>query len=112
MTGIRKQISYIGGYIDPGFDRTIEACPDLSLIRIDKSQSFAALHDTLAASHAIQIDSARLDIPEHLRIGPAFLTQCPQILVVSASGAGFDAIDVTACTNAGVLAVNQTGGNR
>jgi D-3-phosphoglycerate dehydrogenase len=112
MTGIRKQISYIGGYIDPGFDRTIEACADLSLIRIDKSQPFAALHDTLAASHAIQIDSARLDIPEHLRVGHEFLAQCPQILVVSASGAGFDAIDVDACTQAGVIAVNQTGGNR
>ncbi|HWV53664.1 hydroxyacid dehydrogenase [Pseudorhodoplanes sp.] len=108
----RMQVSYIGGYIDPGFDRTIEACPDLSLVRIDKSQSFAALHSTLAASHAIQIDSARLDIPEHLRIGREFLTQCPQILVVSASGAGFDAIDVSACTDAGVIAVNQTGGNR
>lgn len=112
MTGPRKQISYIGGYIDPGFDRTIEACADLSLIRIDKSQSFAALRGTLAASHAIQIDSARLDIPEHLRIGREFLAQCPSILVVSASGAGFDAIDVAACTDAGVIAVNQTGGNR
>ena len=109
---VRKQVSYIGGYIDPGFDRTIEACTDLSLIRIDKSQPFVALHETLAASHAIQIDSARLDIPEHLRIGRDFLAQCPRILVVSASGAGFDAIDVAACTEAGVIAVNQTGGNR
>ena len=112
MTGARKQISYIGGYIDPGFDRTIEACADLCLVRIDKSQPFDVLHNTLAASHAIQIDSARLDIPEHLRISRAFLAQCPQILVVSASGAGYDAIDVAACTEAGVVAVNQTGGNR
>jgi len=112
MTGARKQISYIGGYIDPGFDRTIEACADLSLVRIDKSQPFDVLHNTLAASHAIQIDSARLDIPEHLRISRAFLAQCPQILVVSATGAGYDAIDVAACTEAGVVAVNQTGGNR
>ena len=108
----RKQISYIGGYIDPGFDRSIEACADLSLIRIDKSQPFETLHATLAASHAIQIDSARLDIPEHLRVGRELLAQCPSILVVSASGAGFDAIDVDACTQAGVIAVNQTGGNR
>jgi D-3-phosphoglycerate dehydrogenase / 2-oxoglutarate reductase len=112
MTRAPKQISYIGGYIDPAFDRTIEACADLSLIRIDKSKPFAALRDSLAASHAIQIDSARLDIPEHLRVGPDFLTQCPQVLVVSASGAGFDAIDIAACTEAGVIAVNQTGGNR
>lgn len=112
MSVAQKQISYIGGYIDPGFDRTIEGCADLTLIRIDKSRSFDALRGTLAASHAIQIDSARLDIPEHLRVGRDFLAQCPNVLVVSASGAGFDAIDVEACTQAGVIAVNQTGGNR
>jgi D-3-phosphoglycerate dehydrogenase len=112
MTRMCKQISYIGGYIDPAFDRTIAACDDLTLIRIDKSQTFAALRETLAASHAIQIDSARLDIPEHLRVGADFLSQCPNVLVVSASGAGFDAIDVAACSAAGVIAVNQTGGNR
>lgn len=109
---MRKQISYIGGYIDPVFDRTIEACSDLALVRIDRSKPLDDLRDTLAASHAIQIDSARLDIPEHLRVGRDFLAQCPKVIVVSASGAGFDSIDIAACTEAGVIAVNQTGGNR
>jgi D-3-phosphoglycerate dehydrogenase len=112
MTGTLKRISFIGGYIDPAFDRTIEACPDLSLTRVDRTRPFAALCDGLAASHAIQIDSARSDIPDHLLVGRELLAQCPQVLVVSASGAGFDAIDIAACTEAGVIAVNQAGGNR
>ena len=67
---------------------------------------------TLAATHAIQIDSARSDIPDHLLVGPSLLSHCPGLLVVSASGAGFDTVDVAACTEAGVIAVNQSGGNR
>lgn len=111
MTQTRR-ISYIGNYIDPAFERTIAGCADLSLVRIDRTKPFAALHDTLAASHAIQIDSARLDIPDHLLVDRELLSQCPDVLVVSASGAGFDAIDVAACTEAGIIAVNQAGGNR
>jgi D-3-phosphoglycerate dehydrogenase len=107
-----RQISYIGRQIDPVFDRTIEACAGLSLHRIDRSRPIAELHDQLAASHAIQIDSARSDIPDHLRVAPALLSECPHLLVVSASGAGFDTVDVAACTKAGVIVVNQAGGNR
>jgi len=107
-----RQISYIGNQIDPVFDRTIEACEGLSLLRIDRTRSFAELRETIVASHAIQIDSARSDIPDHLRIGPAFLSDCHDLLVVSASGAGFDTIDAAACTKAGVIVVNQSGGNR
>ena len=35
----------------------------------------------------------------------------PNLLVVSTSGAGYDTVDVKDCTDAGVLVVNQTGGN-
>ncbi len=108
----QRQIAYIGNQIDPVFDRTIEACNGLSLVRIDRTRPLAELRDTLAASHAIQIDSARSDIPEHLRIGAAILSGCPDLAVVSASGAGFDTVDVAACTEAGVIVVNQSGGNR
>ncbi|MET0278736.1 MAG: hydroxyacid dehydrogenase [Pseudorhodoplanes sp.] len=106
-----RQFSYIGKQIDPVFDRTIEACPGLSLHRIDRTRPFSELRETLAASQAIQIDSAASDIPDHLRIGPDLLAACPDLLAVSASGAGFDTVDVAACTGAGVIVVNQSGGN-
>jgi D-3-phosphoglycerate dehydrogenase len=35
----------------------------------------------------------------------------PQLLVVSTYGAGYDTVDLGACTRAGVAAVNQAGGN-
>lgn len=112
MTHPPRQITYIGKQIDPIFDRTLEANAALSLVRVDRMRPLAELRDTLAASHAIQIDSARSDVPDHLRIGSAILSHCPGLLVVSASGAGFDTVDVAACTEACVIVVNQSGGNR
>jgi D-3-phosphoglycerate dehydrogenase len=39
------------------------------------------------------------------------VARCPQLLCVSSSGAGYDTVDVAACTSAGVAVVNQAGGN-
>jgi regulator of RNase E activity RraA len=39
------------------------------------------------------------------------LARCPDLLCVSSSGAGYDTVDVAACTAAGVAVVNQAGGN-
>ena len=39
------------------------------------------------------------------------LERCPSLLCVSSIGAGYDTVDVAACTQAGVLVVNQSGGN-
>ena len=35
----------------------------------------------------------------------------PNLLIVSTNGAGYDTVNVKDCTDAGVLVVNQTGGN-
>ena len=66
----------------------------------------------LAVAHAYQIGAARDEIPPHLHGTAALLARAPDLLVLSSSGAGYDTIDVEACTEAGVLAVNQAGGNR
>ena len=47
----------------------------------------------------------------HLQVDRKFLSKTPNLLIVSSAGAGYDTIDVPACTDAGVLVVNQTGGN-
>src|SRR5229473_2909395 len=37
--------------------------------------------------------------------------RAPNLLIVSSNGAGYDPVDVEACTEAGVVVVNQSGGN-
>jgi len=39
------------------------------------------------------------------------LARCPNMLALSSTGAGYDMIDVDACTAAGVIVVNQSGTN-
>ncbi len=43
--------------------------------------------------------------------GAELLGRTPNLLIVSTNGAGYDTVDVKACTERGVLVVNQSGGN-
>ncbi|MGH8649910.1 MAG: hydroxyacid dehydrogenase [Burkholderiales bacterium] len=65
----------------------------------------------MSASHVYCITSTRQEQPEKFRAQAALVARCPDLLVVSTSGAGYDTVDVAACTAAGVLVVNQSGGN-
>jgi len=40
------------------------------------------------------------------------IRRCPDLLAISSTGAGFDMVDVTACTAAGVIVCNQSGTNK
>ncbi len=62
-------------------------------------------------SHAYCITSARDEVPDHFKVHAALLARCRKLLIVSTSGAGYDPVDVAACTEAGVLVVNQAGAN-
>ena len=66
----------------------------------------------VGAAHAYQIGAARDEIDPKYYAGTHLLARAPQLVAVSSNGAGYDTIDLRACTQAGVLAVNQAGGNR
>lgn len=61
--------------------------------------------------HAYCITASRDECPDVFKGHGDLLDRCPNILVLSSSGAGYDPIDVAACTERGVLVVNQTGAN-
>ena len=54
---------------------------------------------------------ARRDWRKHFHVDQDLLKRAPNLLIVPRNGAGFDPVDVDACTAAGVLVVNQSGGN-
>ena len=66
---------------------------------------------SLSGVHGYQIRAARDELPEQFHCGEDFLARCPNLLAVSSMGAGFDPVDVDACSRAGVIVVNQAGGN-
>jgi D-3-phosphoglycerate dehydrogenase len=57
------------------------------------------------------VSAAKDELPREWFVSPALIERCPNLLCVSSSGAGYDTVDVPACTAAGIAVVNQSGGN-
>ena len=65
----------------------------------------------METAHAFQVSAARDEVPKIFHVNEEFLSKTPNLILVSSGGAGYDTIDVEACTKRGILVVNQTGGN-
>ena len=67
----------------------------------------------LAAAHAYQVGCCARRTCQPISTSDAgLLARAPNLLIVSSNGAGFDPVDVEACTGGRVvLVVNQSGGN-
>ena len=65
----------------------------------------------LRDAHVYLISSAKDELPKQWFATAELLERCPKLLCVSTSGAGYDTVDVAACTKAGIIVVNQAGIN-
>ena len=82
----------------------------IKVVKIESNnleQSFKELE----TAHAFQVSAARDEVPKIFHVNEEFLSKTPNLILVSSGGAGYDTIDVEACTKRGILVVNQTGGN-
>ncbi|MGW9063685.1 NAD(P)-dependent oxidoreductase [Achromobacter animicus] len=97
-------------WIDPVFDETIARDGTLDL-RVLPAGGDAVTAAGLASAHAYHVSAAKDEVPARWQVSADLLAQCPQLLCVSSGGAGYDTVDVAACTRAGVAVVNQAGAN-
>ena len=93
------------------FDAIIIADPTLSLEIGPAFGDDAASWRALSTAHVYHVSSARDDMPQPWFVGAPLLARCPDLLAVSSYGAGYDTVDVDACTHAGVAVMNQAGSN-
>lgn len=98
-------------WINPAFEARLAQEPDVSLAVFAARGAPAAAWDLLAAAHVYQVSAAKDDLPREWFVTAGLLERCPRLLCVSSSGAGYDTVDVAACTAAGIAVVNQAGGN-
>jgi D-3-phosphoglycerate dehydrogenase len=112
MSVALKQVFYLEYLAHPVFESTLLRRADFRLRRLSNSSPPAEAASILAAAHVYQIPATRAEVPAHYRADRALFARAPQLLVVSSSGAGYDTVDLADCTAAGVLALNQAGGNR
>ncbi len=106
-----KRVFYVKYVAHTVFNELLSARPDIRLDKLENDLPAAEVAPVLQAAHAFQIGASRDELAPQFFAHDEFLARCPNLLVVSSNGAGYDTIDVDACTAAGVLAVNQAGGN-
>ena len=70
------------------------------------------IFDALGQTHVYSISSAKDELPKQFWGVDSLFERCPNILMLSTYGAGYDVCDLEAATRAGVAVVNQAGGNK
>jgi D-3-phosphoglycerate dehydrogenase len=111
MTVNNKRVFYVKYLPNQIYTEILKARPDVRLDRLENETAEAEFAPVLAAAHAYQVGAARDELATHFHVHDELLKRTPNLLIVSSNGAGFDPVDVEACTRAGVLVVNQSGGN-
>jgi D-3-phosphoglycerate dehydrogenase len=85
--------------------------PEIRLDKLENDSPDSMTVPVIAAAHAYQVSSARDELPMKYHATKDLIARAPNLLIVSTGGAGYDTVNVKDCTDAGVLVVNQTGGN-
>jgi D-3-phosphoglycerate dehydrogenase len=111
MSVNNKRVFYVKYLAHEIYADVLRARPAVRLDRLENESSDEVAAPILAAAHVYQIGAARDELATHFHAGRDLLKRAPKLLMVSSNGAGFDPVDVEACTAAGVVVVNQSGGN-
>src|SRR5256714_11318039 len=111
MTVNNKRVFYVKYLANEIYVDILKARPDVRLDRLENESPDTVAAPILSAAHAYQIGAARDELAPHFHVDQDLLKRAPNLLIVSSNGAGLDPVDVDACTAAGVLVVNQSGGN-
>lgn len=111
MSNADKRIAVFEKFAHPVTAEILGRDPSITIDVLQLDDSDAENWQALSAVHGYQIRAARDELPIQFHAGADFLARCPNLLAISSMGAGFDPVDVDACSAAGVIVVNQAGGN-
>jgi D-3-phosphoglycerate dehydrogenase / 2-oxoglutarate reductase len=111
MSVNNKRVFYVKYLAHPIYADILKARADVRLDRLENESPDDVSAPILSAAHVYQIGAARDELARHFHVDADLLRRAPNLLLVSSNGAGFDPVDVEACTAAGVVVVNQSGGN-
>ena len=111
MSVNNKRVFYVKYLAHEIYADILRARPDVRLDRLENESPDEISAPILSAAHAYQVGAARDELARHFHVDQDLLRRAPNLLIVSSNGAGYDPVDVEACSEAGVLVVNQSGGN-
>jgi D-3-phosphoglycerate dehydrogenase len=114
---VQPRLVYFDQWTDPVAGEIIADHGGFEVTRLEITGPVAANWAGLEQAHGYQ-SLIRTEVPRNPGVadqwitGPALLDRCPQLLAVCSAGAGYDIIDVDACTAAGVIVCNNSGPGR
>ena len=111
MVSLIKRVVRSDLWVDGVFEERLSREPDIEVVKFSIRGAEQAARSALSAAHVYHISAAKDELPREWFASAELLSMCPNLLCVSAGGAGYDTVDVAACTAAGVAVVNQSGGN-
>lgn len=107
-----KRVFYVKYLSSPLFVEILAQRPDVQLDRLENDSPADLVTPILTQAHVYQIGASRQVIAPHFQVTDTLLAKTPNLVAVSSNGAGYDTVDVDACTAQGIAVVNQSGGNR
>jgi len=110
MTESARQLVYFEAFADPIAEQVIGDADNITLTRLECQAAPAAIALALETAHGFQL-MAKTEHPVDWRPLAPVLDACPNLLAVSSLGAGYDMVDVEACTERGIMVVNNSGAN-
>lgn len=111
MTSKKKQLVYFESWVDPVAEAILAKNADLQLSRLRYADPQDDTWRVISQAHGYQI-APRGELKAPWFGDAGLIEKCPSLLAITSTGAGFDMIDVEACTAAGVIVCNQAGSNR
>ncbi|HEY5897388.1 MAG TPA: hydroxyacid dehydrogenase [Burkholderiales bacterium] len=108
---VRFHVGCLGRPLHEAFERTVAADPSLRVDWIAMDQPQEKIWAALEPCHGYYVSSAKDELPAEFRVTPALLARMRNLVLVVTYGAGYDTVDVEACSRAGIAVVNQAGGN-
>ena len=111
MTANAKRLAFFEQWIDPVAGRMLAERPDIDLVELRFATPAAETWRELAMAHGYHI-LPRGDLIEPWFGNAALIGKCPRLLAICSTGAGYDMVDVDACTRAGIIVCSQTGANK
>jgi D-3-phosphoglycerate dehydrogenase / 2-oxoglutarate reductase len=107
-----KRVFYVNTVAAPIYLEMLAKRPDIHVDKLVNDSPEAEAEPILAQAHAYQIGSSRQELAMKYQGYTPLLQRCPNLLVLSTNGAGFDTVNLKDATEAGVAVVNQAGGNK
>lgn len=112
MTDNARRLIFFEDWMDTAAAlATFEGAPDVQVERLEYAGDRRDNDAAVMRTHGYQVQS-RTELMAPWFPDTDFLARAPNLVAVSSTGAGYDYIDVAACTAQGIAVVNQTGANK